>query len=165
MLFVLCETLWQSALVISKYKELYGILQDIRTSTYQICRTKEKINRTATFHKWICNLTPEVRDILKILWKSGEIALSTTFCYLLLDFHVKTGTRFSFRDKRFKIRDYEVEITRVDYSLRLVCLLWHYGQLVGEESWLLWFCMTCEVCVVRRNLFTCILPRGACGSP
>ena len=30
-------------------------------------------NRTTTFNKSICNLTPEVRDILKILWKRGEI--------------------------------------------------------------------------------------------
>ena len=58
--------------------------------------------------------------MLKILRKRGEIAhyeqfllLSTVFCYLLLDFHIKTGTRFSPRDKRlFEIT--EVEITRVD---------------------------------------------------
>ena len=50
----------------------------------------------------------------------GEIApeeqfllLSTIFYYLMLDFYVKTGTRFSLRDKRlFEIT--EVEITRVD---------------------------------------------------
>ena len=70
----------------------------------------------------VCNLTPGVKDVLKIFWKRGEIAhnhneqfllLSTIFCYLLLDFHVKTGTRFSARDKRlFEIT--EVEITRVD---------------------------------------------------
>ena len=35
------------------------------------------------------------------------------FCYLLLDFHFKTGTRFSLRDKRlFEIS--RAEITRVD---------------------------------------------------
>ena len=58
--------------------------------------------------------------MLKILWKRGEIApeeqfflLSTIFCYLMLDFYVKTGIRFSLRDKRlFEIT--EVEITRVD---------------------------------------------------
>ena len=56
--------------------------------------------------------------MLKILWKRGEIApeeqlllLSTTFCYLMLDFYVKTGIRFSLRDKwLFEIT--EVEITR-----------------------------------------------------
>ena len=32
------------------------------------------MNRTTTFHKLICNLTPEVRDALKILWERGEIA-------------------------------------------------------------------------------------------
>ena len=58
--------------------------------------------------------------MLKILWKRGKIApeeqflpLSTIFYYLLLDFYVKTGIRFSHRDKRlFEIT--EVEITRVD---------------------------------------------------
>ena len=32
----------QSTLVISKSKELSGILRDIRISTYQICRIEEK---------------------------------------------------------------------------------------------------------------------------
>ena len=50
----------------------------------------------------------------------GEIApeeqflpVSTIFYYLMLDFYVKTGIRYSLRDKRlFEIT--EVEITRVD---------------------------------------------------
>ena len=58
--------------------------------------------------------------MLKILWKRGNIApeeqflpLFTTFYYLMLNFYVKTGIRFSIRDKRlFEIT--EVEITRVD---------------------------------------------------
>ena len=58
--------------------------------------------------------------MLKILWKRGEIApeeqfllLCTIFCYLMLDFYVKTRIRFSLRDKRlFEIT--EVEITKVD---------------------------------------------------
>ena len=58
--------------------------------------------------------------MLKILWKRGNIApkeqflpLSTIFYYLMLDFYVKTGIKFSLRDKRlFEIT--EVEITRVD---------------------------------------------------
>ena len=58
--------------------------------------------------------------MLKILWIMGEIApeeqflpLSTIFYYLMLDFDVKTGIRFSLRDKQlFEIT--EVEITRVD---------------------------------------------------
>ena len=64
--------------------------------------------------------------MLKILWKRGEIALeqflllSTIFCYLMLDFCVKTRIRFSLRDKRlFEIT--EVEITRVDCSYATVC--------------------------------------------
>ena len=59
--------------------------------------------------------------MLKILWKRGEIApveqfllLSIIFCYLMLDFYVKTRIRFSLQDKwLFEI--IEVEITRVDY--------------------------------------------------
>ena len=58
--------------------------------------------------------------MLKILWKMGEIApeeqfhpLSTIFYYLMLNFYVKTGIRFSLRDKRL-FQMTEVEITRVD---------------------------------------------------
>ena len=62
--------------------------------------------------------------MLKILWKRGKIApeeqflpLSTIFYYLMLDFYVKTGIRFSLRDKRlFEIT--EVEITRVDCTFK-----------------------------------------------
>ena len=58
--------------------------------------------------------------MLKILGNRGKIApeeqflpLSTIFYYLMLDFYVQTGIRFSLRDKRlFEIT--EVEITRVD---------------------------------------------------
>ena len=61
--------------------------------------------------------------MLKMLWIMGEIApeeqflpLSTIFYYLVLDFDVKTGIRFSIRDKRlFEIT--EVEITRVDCTI------------------------------------------------
>ena len=65
----------QSTLVISNSKGLSEILRDIRISTYQICRIEEKITRTTTFNKYMFNWTLEVRDILKILWKRGEIAL------------------------------------------------------------------------------------------
>ena len=57
---------------------------------------------------------------MKILWKREEIApkeqfllLSTIFCCLLVDFCVRTGIRFSLRDKRlFEISEFE--ITGVD---------------------------------------------------
>ena len=45
----------------------------------KICRIEKKIIRTTTFNKYICNWTLEVRDILKILWKSGGIAPSPLF--------------------------------------------------------------------------------------
>ena len=65
-------------------------------------------------------MTPLIRNILKILLKREEIApqeqfllFSTIVCNLILDFCVKTRTRFILRDKRlFEIT--EVEITRVD---------------------------------------------------
>ena len=64
----------QSILVTSNSEGPSEILRDIRTSTYQISRIEEKIIRTTIFNKYICNWTLEVRDILKILWKRGEIA-------------------------------------------------------------------------------------------
>ena len=68
--------------------------------------------------------------MLKILRKRGEIApgeqflpLSTIFYYLMLDFYVKTGIRFSLRDKQlFEIT--EVEITRVD------CIFFRFTILI-----------------------------------
>ena len=49
--------------------------------------------------------------------KEQFLLFSAIFCYLLLDFHVKTGAKFSLRDKRlFEIS--EVKITRVDCICR-----------------------------------------------
>ena len=64
----------QSTPVISNSKGLSEIFRDIRTSTYQICRIEEKLIRLTTSNKYMSNWTLEVRDILKILWKRGEIA-------------------------------------------------------------------------------------------
>ena len=82
--------------------------------------------------------------MLKILWKRGEIAreeqfllLSTIFCYLMLDFYVKTQIRFSLRDKRlFEIT--EVEIMRVD------CITYHNlitDTCNGMHSIPVWICL------------------------
>ena len=68
----------------------------------------------------MCNWTLEVRDTLKnIVEKRRNCSLGAisplfhNIFYILLDFHVKAGTRFSLRDKRlFEIS--EVEITRVN---------------------------------------------------
>ena len=78
----------QSTLVISNSKGISVILRDISISTYQICRIEETIIRLSTFNKYICNWTLEISDILKILWKRGEIALFHNIFYMLLDFHV-----------------------------------------------------------------------------
>ena len=53
----------QSTLVISKSKGPSETLPDIRTSTYQICRTEKNTNRTTEFHKRTCNLTPLDRNV------------------------------------------------------------------------------------------------------
>ena len=68
----------------------------------------------------MCNLNPEVRynseNIVEKRRNCSLGAISPLFhniLLLLLDFHVKTGTRVSLRDKRlFEIS--EVDITRVD---------------------------------------------------
>ena len=68
-----------STLVISNSKGLSEILRDIRTSTYQTCRIEEKLIPLTTLNKYMCNWTLEVRDILKIFWKRGEIAPQEQF--------------------------------------------------------------------------------------
>ena len=84
----------QSTLVISNSKGLTETLRDIRTSTYQSWESEENNKLNNHIDKWICNLTPEVRNIYIyiyiIMWKRGEIApqeqfllFSTLFCYLL----------------------------------------------------------------------------------
>ena len=82
---------------------------------------RKKIFEQPKFYKWLCNLTPLIRNIYwKYCGKGKKIApqeqfllFSTIFCNLILDFCVKTRTRFSLRDKRlFEIT--EVEITRID---------------------------------------------------
>ena len=87
-------------------------------------------NRTTKFHKWTCNLTPLVRNICwkycgkgkKFISQEQFLLFSPIFCYLMLDFYVKTRIRFSLRDKRlFEIT--EVEITRVDCTYSLLVQL------------------------------------------
>ena len=78
--------------------------------------------------------------MLKILWKRGKIApeeqflpLSTIFYYLMLDFYVKTGIRFSLRDKRlFEIT--EVEITRVDCNYTIFFSMFKVNRYIFRES-------------------------------
>ena len=53
----------EQSTVDSRYLEFQGtseILRDIRTSTYQICRIEEKIFRTTTFNKYMCNWTLKI---------------------------------------------------------------------------------------------------------
>ena len=120
----------KSTLAISKSNGLSEILQDIRTLIYRVCRNEEKINQTTTFNKWICELIPEVRDIFKILLKRDENApllLSIIFCHLLLDFYVKTGTRFSLRGK--PLFEPLFEISKVEV-MRVNCILSLWGTCI-----------------------------------
>ena len=68
---------------------------------------RKKLIRTTTFNKLICDWTLEVRAYIENIVekrRNGSLgAISPLFnniYYLLLDFHVKAGTRFSLRDKR-----------------------------------------------------------------
>ena len=65
-----------SRFLLTKTNGLSEILPDIRTSTYQICRIEKKINRKITFYKLLCNLTPETRDLLKMLCRRHFV----TYC-------------------------------------------------------------------------------------
>ena len=69
--------------------------------------------------EWICNLTPKLELYWKYCGKEEQFLLfSTILCRLLVDLCVKTGTRFSLRDKRlFEISEFE--ITRVDCIMTL----------------------------------------------
>ena len=61
--------LYKSTLIISKSKGLSDIFWDISTLDITDLQNWGTITRTTTFHKWICNLTSQVKYILKILWK------------------------------------------------------------------------------------------------
>ena len=85
-----------------KYFEI-SVLRHIR-----FAELGEKLIRLTTFNKYMRNWTLEVRDILKYCGKEEKF-FSTIFFYLLLDFHVSAGTRFSLRDKRlFEISEFEI---------------------------------------------------------
>ena len=64
----------QSTLVISNSKDSLKYFEKSVPRYIRFAEFSKKINRTTTFNKCVCHLTPEVRDILKILWKRGEIA-------------------------------------------------------------------------------------------
>ena len=73
----------------SRYLEFQGTLKYFEISVphhIRFAEFRKKINRRTTFNKCVCNLTPDFRDVLKILWKRE--VFSTIFCYLLLDLHV-----------------------------------------------------------------------------
>ena len=99
--------------------------------------TKKKNKKQQHILEWICNLTPEFRDNGNIVEKRRNCslgAISSIFRNILLpvvslDFNVKTGTRFSRRDKRFfKIRD--VEITR-DNCIPLIKIAENVSGIFG----------------------------------
>ena len=77
----------------------------------------------------------------KILWKREKIApeeqflpLSKIFYYMMLDFYVKTGVRFSLRDKQlFEIT--EVEITRVDCTNQTILYAFGIYQQIFLIEW------------------------------
>ena len=131
----------QSTLVISKSKWLSKILRNIHSSTYQICRIEDKVNKCKTtfHHDYVIKLLKLYR-YWKYCGKEEKLLLlfSTIFCYLLLDFRIKTWTRFSLRVKRlFEIS--EVDITRVDctsshYAQRSLCTTWVFAECYADSQ-------------------------------
>ena len=114
---------WCSTLVISNSKGLSEILRDIRSSTYQICRIEEKIIRTTSFNKYICNWTLEVRYIENIVEKSRNCSLGA-ISPLFHNIFFLPVARFSclgrgqiFTSRYAVIEISEVEITRVNYIM------------------------------------------------
>ena len=108
-----CGYSFNSTTVDSRYlksKELSEILQDICTSTYQICRFDEKINWTTTFHKWYVIWLLRLEIYWKYCGKEEKLLFRSNFSsfppyFYTSCFHVLTGTRFPLwdmviRDKR-----------------------------------------------------------------
>ena len=113
--------LLQSTIVILKSKGLSEILRDIRTSTYQICRIEEKINRPTTFHKWMCKFTSEVRNILKIL---RDIRTST---YQICKIEEKINRPTTFHKWMCKFTSEVRNILKI---------LWKRGEIAPYEQFL-----------------------------
>ena len=94
-----------------KYFEIF-VLWHIRFVEQR--KIKNKSNNQISQMKYVSWLR---KLEMKTLWNREELLfllISTIFCYPLLDFYVKTGTRFSPRDKQlFGIT--EVEITIVEF--------------------------------------------------
>ena len=101
----------------SRYLEIKGTLWN--TSRYPFFDISDLWNwgkqliEQPPLTEWIFNLTLKLEIYWKCCGKEEKLLFSTIFCCLLVDLCVKTGTRFSLRDKRlFKISEFE--ITRVD---------------------------------------------------
>ena len=89
----------------------------------RVAEVRKRINRTITFNKGICNLTPEYRDILK------KGAISPLFHNILLPVLRFTGARISLRDKRG--RDNESRL----YKLIWYCLSFSHVIQVILRRW------------------------------
>ena len=74
-IMILSGDIIQSTLVISKPKGLSEILRDIRTSAYQVCKIEEKNKSYNYISQMIIHIIKHLKlNMLKILWKRGEIA-------------------------------------------------------------------------------------------
>ena len=98
-------SLFVSHTVDSRYLEVHGTLLNILRYPYLDISDMQNLGKHKSNNHIsqinMYNLTPEVRDISKILWKRGEIApkeqfllFSTIFCYLLLISMLKKGPDF-----------------------------------------------------------------------
>ena len=91
---------------------------EISVLRYIRCAVLRKYQSNKQISQRNMNLTPLVRNICrKYCGKERQeqfLLLAIISCYLMLDIYVKTGIRFSLREKRLR-EITEFEITRVDY--------------------------------------------------
>ena len=111
----------QSTLVIAKSKGLSEYFPDI--SDLQNRRKKRSNGHISQmnmyFDSYIYRYFENIVEKRRNCSLGAILLFSTIFYYLLLDFNVKTGTRFSLRDKRL-LEISGVDITRFDYSIEYV---------------------------------------------
>ena len=111
-------------------------------ANYSVAYEETQSNRVSVFRNFVRSLfpkailfdfylTPEVSDILKLLW--SNISSFHNIFSLLLDFYVQTGTSFSAQDKRvFEIS--EVEITMVDCTKMMLARFLDTARLLSTDS-------------------------------
>ena len=133
----------------SRYLELQGTLWNTSRYPYfdisDLRNWGKQLIEQPPLTEWTCNLTPKLEIYWKYCGKEEKLLLRSNFSSfpqyfycLLVDLCIKTGTRFSLRDKRlFEISEFE--ITRVDCISFLRILLMFCGFTDKTRFYFLYF--------------------------